>query len=273
MNYKNILILGSSGQIGRSLCNFLKEKNYNVIEFDIDRDLNEDLRNEKILDSILDKIDFVFFLAFDIGGSKYLEKYEKTFEFINNNTKIILNTFNSLKKNNTPFIFASSQMSNMTYSSYGSLKLLGEYYTKSLNGVIVKFWNVYGVESDDEEKSHVITDFIKMSFNGKINMRTDGNESRQLLYADDCSEALEIIMNNYDIINRDKSLDITSFEWVKIIDVAKIISDLNNSIYHLGESFDLQQNKQNEPNDYILKFWSPKTSLKDGIIKVINELR
>jgi nucleoside-diphosphate-sugar epimerase len=49
---------------------------------------------------------------------------------------------------------------------------------------------VYGKEHD-EEKSHVITDFIKMAKqDGVIKMRTDGTESRQFLYADDACEAL-----------------------------------------------------------------------------------
>ena len=59
-----------------------------------------------------------------------------------------------------PFVFASSQMSNMSYSPYGVMKRVGELYTKSLNGLIVKFWNVYGIEKD-MEKAHVITDFIR----------------------------------------------------------------------------------------------------------------
>ena len=38
-------------------------------------------------------------------------------------------------------------------------KKIGEIYSESLNGIIVKFWNVYGIEKD-KNKSHVITDFI-----------------------------------------------------------------------------------------------------------------
>jgi nucleoside-diphosphate-sugar epimerase len=271
MKYKNILVLGSSGQIGNSLCNFLRKKNYNVFEFDIERIKNEDLRIKDVLDKILLDVDFVFFLAFDVGGSRYLEKLEKTFEFIENNSKIMVNTFESLNKSKKPFIFASSQMSNMSYSSYGVLKMLGEYYTKSLDGIVVKFWNVYGIETN-EEKSHVITDFIKMSRNGKIKMRTDGEEFRQFLYADDCSEALEIMMNNYTDINRGESIDITNFEWTKILDLANIISNIQKCEVVKGESVDLQKDKQNEPNNYILNYWRPKTSLEEGVKNILKEI-
>jgi hypothetical protein len=105
---------------------------------------------EKIIEA-----DFVHFLAFDIGGSMYMAKYQNTFDFISNNIKIMNNTFDLLKKYNKPFIFASSQMSNMSYSTYGTLKAIGEKYTEALGGIIVKFWNVYGYETD-MEKSHVI---------------------------------------------------------------------------------------------------------------------
>ena len=44
---KNILILGSSGQIGSHLVNFLKNKKYNVLKFDIKRNKQEDLRLSK----------------------------------------------------------------------------------------------------------------------------------------------------------------------------------------------------------------------------------
>ena len=66
-----------------------------------------------------------------------------------------------IKKYNKPVIFASSQMSELNHSSYGMLKLLGEKMTRDIGGVSARFWNVFGYEPDGE-KSHVITDFIKM---------------------------------------------------------------------------------------------------------------
>ena len=89
-------------------------------------------------------------------------------------------------------------MSNMSYSPYGTLKRVGELYTESLGGLIVKFWNVYGIEKD-HDKAHVITDFIRKGFEeGDFEMMTDGEEVRQFLYAEDCCEGLEAVMKNYD---------------------------------------------------------------------------
>ena len=155
------LVLGSSGQIGSYLVKYLKGINEEVMEYDITRTLEEDIRNTNTqkLQHVIEQSDFVYFLAFDVGGSEYIKKYQYTYDFISNNIKIMNNVFDILQITGKPFIFASSQMSNMSHTTYGVLKSIGEYYTQSLNGVLVRFWNVYGVEHDDN-KSHVITDFI-----------------------------------------------------------------------------------------------------------------
>ena len=40
--------------------------------------------------------DFVFFLAFDVGGSRYLKKYQHTFKFIDNNARMLAGAFEYL---------------------------------------------------------------------------------------------------------------------------------------------------------------------------------
>ena len=267
------LILGSSGQIGYHLVNVLKKQKQKVLTFDITENDNEDLRiyDNPLLKEKIDECDFVHFLAFDIGGSLYMKKYQDTFDFISNNIKVMNTVFDILKEYNKPFIFASSQMSNMSYSTYGILKAIGEKYTESLGGLVVKFWNVYGYETD-EEKSHVITDFIKMADeNGIIKMRTDGVESRQFLYGDDCAECLITLAKKYEAIKRDKPLHITNFEWDTVHYIAEIIQELTGCEIRPGVDKDtVQLDKKNEPNTYILNFWQPKTSLKEGIEKIYN---
>ena len=262
------LILGSSGQVGHHLKNVLNKRTTQYIPYDIVETLEEDLRNSDttFLESKIQECDFVFFLAFDIGGSHYMEKYQDTFEFISNNIKIMNNVFNILNKYKKPFIFTSSQMSNMSYSTYGLLKAVGEKYTQALNGLTVKFWNVYGYEKDTE-KFHVITDFIKMAkSNGVIQMRTDGKESRQFLHGDDAAECLIAIAENYKEITRDTPLHITSFKWTPVKKIAEIIRKVSDCEVKEGTGVDtLQRDKKNTPNREVLKFWSPKISLEEGI--------
>ena len=269
------LILGSSGQIGSALVEYLKVKNEKYYEFDILREPFEDLRVGSNI-ALLEKVqncDIVHFLAYDAGGSSYMAKYQDTYEYIENNILIMQNTFNIIKQYKKPFIFASSQMSNMLDSTYGILKAIGERYTKALKGLYVKFWNVYGYELEGE-KTHVITDFITMAKNmGSIYMRTNGEESRQFLYAEDAAECLYKLALKYDDISRDSELHITNYKWSKIKDIADIIGKEFKCNYFPSEEIDSVQNdKRNEPSKDILKYWKPQTSLKDGIKKIIEQM-
>ena len=265
---KNVLILGSSGQIGLSLTKTLRENtNYKIIECDIVLNENNDLRKKSdFLNKSFKEADFVYFLAYDVGGSNYLKEKQNSLEFLDNNLSLMLNTFNYIKKYSIPFIFASTQMSNMNHSSYGTLKRIGEHYTNILGGHIVRFWNTYGIENDPS-KTHVITDFINSAISQKtILMRTTGKEKRQFLHADDCSNALlKIHQNYYDIEKR--YLDITSFEWTTIYEIAQIISNIFCKIpIKRGELEDLVQNNiSNEPDPYFRRYWEPKISLEEGI--------
>ena len=278
---KRVLILGSSGQIGAYLTEYLKEKDYDVREFDSVNGEHQDMThipNPYLRNVIMDS-DFIFFLAFDVGGSHYLKKYQHTFKFINNNTRVMANAFTLIEKYNKPFIFASSQMSNMSYSPYGVMKRVGELYTKSLNGLIVKFWNVYGIEKD-MEKAHVITDFIVKGFKtGTIDMMTDGTEEREFLYAEDCCEALETIMQKYSDFTSDNELHITTGISTSILGIARTIQSLFKEIgKEVGiapspSKDEVQKDARNAPDTYIRKWWKPKTSVSDGVRKVFEEMK
>ena len=277
---KKILILGSDGQIGGHLVDFFKDKKkFKILKFDIVSGKSFDLRNFNNikLENDIKKSDFVFFLAFDVGGSRYLNKYQKTFNFLINNLLIMGNVFRLLKKHNKKFIFASSQMSNMDFSPYGTLKRLGEDITKSLNSVYVKFWNVYGIEKD-KEKSHVITDFVLMGIKQKkIKMLTDGSESREFLYADDCSEGLFKIMINFSFFEKKKKeLHLTTNKRIKIIDIAKMIKkilkkkNINIKIEPAKRKDNLQNNINNNSNKFFSKYWTPRVKIEKGVEKIIN---
>ena len=277
-----ITILGSSGQIGAYLTKYLRDKGHEVTEFDIVRHHGEDLAQipNHNLDRAIKNAEFVFFLAFTVGGSRYLKKFQHTFEFVNSNTRLMTNVFSILEKYRTPFVFASSQMSNMGYSPYGLLKRLGEVYTEILKGLTVKFWNVYGVEND-REKSHVITDLIRKGFEeGQFEMMTDGTEERQFLYAEDCCEALHTIMDCYSDFKPTDPLHITSFRSTTIKEVSQIIQGCFNRIGKYDVQINpgigrdsVQLDKRNEADNYIMNWWLPKTGIDVGINNVFNEMK
>ena len=276
-----VTILGSGGQIGSYLTQYLSNKGHIVREFDIVNGEHQDMThipNTYLRNAIMES-DFVFFLAFDVGGSHYLKKYQHTYKFINNNTRIMANVFGYLETYKVPFVFASSQMSSMSYSPYGVMKRVGELYTKSLDGSIVKFWNVFGIEKD-MEKAHVITDFIIKGFEtGVIDMMTDGTEEREFLYAEDCCEALETIMGCYDQFTCDDELHITTGISTSILEIAQIIQilfrDIGKEVEVIPASSkdEVQKDARNISDPYIERWWQPKTDVVDGISKVFNEIK
>ena len=277
-----VTILGSEGQIGAYLSEYLTKKGHEVTGIDVVYGPENDLRvtPNTYVESKIKDADFVFFLAFDVGGSRYLKKYQHTFDFVNNNTRVMANTFRLLKKYSKRFVFASSQMSNMSYSPYGVMKRVGELHTTALKGLTVKFWNVYGIEKD-MEKAHVITDFIRRGFEeGEFEMLTDGTEERQFLYAEDCCEALETVMECYSDFKPEDPLHITSFNSTCIAKIAAIIQGQFNIIgkYDVqikpGLAKDsVQMDKRNEADTYITGWWTPKTGIDQGIAKVFQEMK
>ena len=272
---KKFLLLGSSGFLGKNLTKYLISKDCSVLEFDVINDLQQDLRinNNFKLREAISSCDFIFFLAFDVGGSKFLKSSSQSFTFLSNNTKIISNTFEILKEFDKKFIFISSYFTNNFSHSYGLLKLLGEQFSYSLNGLVIRLYNVYGLE-DISIRSHVIPDMIDQALNtNQIVLNTSGEEKRQFLHVLDCCEALYIASLKYsEILCECNLFDLTSFEWISIKNVSELVGKkLNSTVIFSKEK--AMYNFISPPNRSFLKYWEPKISLDEGISGMINELR
>ena len=83
-------------------------------------------------------------------------------------------------------------------------------------------------------------------------MLTDGTEQREFLYAEDCCEALEAVMENYEEIGPDDNLHITSFQQTTILEIAEIIQFLFSKLGHdvkispANSKDEVQKDKRNE---------------------------
>jgi len=258
------LIIGSEGFIGKSLCSFLEDKKEKIVRFDIKRSPLEDGRIAKIDFTNIDKI---YILAWDVGGAKYLYKEDQQINQLEWNLKLLVNLMPQIATSKKPFLFISSQLADETDTVYGATKRLGEVWTKLLNGVFVRQWNVYGPIEESSIRSHVVADFIYQALTtGEIKMITTGEEKRQFIHIDDVCEGWYTALNNK--INY--VCDITSFEWVKIIDIANIIARLTNSKVIPGEKIGttpLTPIKGKIPG------WCPKINLEDGLKKTIESFR
>lgn len=259
-----VLVLGSEGVIGKSLCGYLEHRGHIVFPWDIKLDILHDLSNPLNIPGLkncVDEVDFVFFLAYDVGGAKYI--WNTDTDFINRNVAIMMNTFSVLK--NKPFIFASSTMYNM-HNAYGTLKYLGEHYTSKLGGLSVRFWNVYGLEAVSD-KSHVLTDIIdNYRHHGYVQLLSSGEEERQFLHTFDCAKGLEVIMNNYETIKKtESSVDLSSFEWTKIKDLAHLVCDNVRTTPTELRTHD----RKNDPRPFILQYWQPTITLREGVASLL----
>jgi UDP-glucose 4-epimerase len=281
------LVLGSEGLIGSHLVQELGLKGFNVHEFDIrNNKTRQDLSKEsskKLLRSLMKKSDVVYFLAFDVGGANYLEKHEHEYAFIENNISIMKNVFAEIKKQNKLVIFTSTMMTKIPKSTYGLLKLLGERYVGSVDGISVQFWNIYGINykhPDEKEKNHVMNDFaISALKNGKIETRTDGEESRQFLHVKDACSALIRLANKQRHVktwlktNNLSAFEISSGEWVKIKDLAKMFEKATKCKLIFAQKKDrVQKDAKIEPGFALKAFtdWKPTISLDVGVKEALS---
>jgi len=245
-----------------------------VLEFDLLISKTHDLRisrNQELVKILsTQQVDFVVFLAFDVGGAKYLKSSQKNKDFISNNLRIMESTFTILSEFSTPFVFASTQMSQVQNSTYGTLKSIGEKYTRALGGLNMKLWNVYGNETD-VDRFHVISDFIRMALeNRKIAMLTDGQERRDLLHADDCAKSIFKVILNFQSLVGEGEVHIASFTWTKILDIANIVSRFTGAEVIAGEQQDTTYLQTEIAPDLKYKdFSEPDISLETGIQRLI----
>ena len=257
------LVIGSEGFIGKDFFRFLEIKNEEVVRFDIKLDKEKNDARKVILP--LSGIDRVFFLAWDVGGAKYLYDDKIQITQLKWNLELMSNVMNQLEISKTPFLFISSQLADEHDTVYGATKHLGEVWTSILNGVYVRQWNVYGAMEEETIRSHVVSDFVNQAVKTKeIKMLTTGEELRQFIHIDDVCEAWYHAINN----NIKGRHDVTSFEWVKIREIAEIIASYTGAKVIPGNKIG---NTPLTPIHGKLKGWSPRVKLEEGLKKMIDE--
>ena len=250
------LVLGGSGMIGSHLCEHLISIGETVINLDLKE--GNDLRILNL--SIFENIDYVWFLAWDVGGAKYIMNPDNYFSLLHNNMKICNNVFEYLKQTKIPFTFASTQLVN-TDNVYGLSKIVGEEYTRLLGGQTVRFWNVYGWE-EPGEKSHVITDLVLQGLaKGKIHLMTTGEEERQFIHISDCVKNLVALRNN-----KERVIHFTNGKWYSIKEVATIIANKLNCELSLGNVKGYNNKLEADDTVKLLKF---DKILEEGLQQVI----
>lgn len=260
------LVIGSEGFIGKPFCKYLESLGESVERFDIKLSEKMDARTATL---DLANIDRVYFLAWEVGGAKFLYQKDNEKKQMDANLKILTNTMPQLEKSGVPFLFISSQLADNCDITYGVTKRTGEVWTKLLdNGYCIRQWNVYGpIEDKDSEKSHVVSDFIHQAIeNGEIHMMTNGEEERQLIHIDDVCALWHRILSE----KTKEIYDVTSFEWVKIVDVANMIAKMTGAKAIPGpEKGKYQKNASLRKYPHM----NTKVTLEEGLGRIIDSYK
>lgn len=268
-----VLVLGSGGLIGSSLVERLKEKGEKVL-YIVSRH-HKDLRingSLNIFDNI--RIKFCYFLAYEVGGAKYLQQPSIQNHILDSNMKLSRNIFGWLKDRQIRYAFASSSLS-ADNSTYGFVKRYGENFTyKNPNiGRMFRLWNAYGFEYPGP-KSHAIPDFIFQCLTRKeIRLLTTGTEKRQFSHVVDISDALIAIMDHF--IETPIDFDISDGIWVTMNYTAHLVTEANPGceiVYPEKTPLPQRRHEANISTAFHKNFWQAKIEFLDGIKEVTKKM-
>ena len=253
--------------MGKPFCKFLERKGEKVIHLDIKRDKKEDARITKL---DLKNIDRIYFLAWDVGGAKYLYDENVQLSQLKWNLALMKNVFDQIESQNRDFLFISSQLAGQAETVYGMTKKLGEMWTCLLRGISVRLWNVYGELEEPHLKSHVLSDFVNQAISaGEIKMLTTGEEWRQFVHVDDVCNAFSLALSHKNL--QRSFYDVTSYEWIKVKDAAQMICDLTGAILIPGTA--IGRDQLDSPHMGRLPGWLPQVSLEDGLSRMITQAK
>lgn len=260
----NNLVIGSEGFVGRPFCDYLLHQGEEVIRFDVKRGAHEDGRYVRLP---LDKVDRVYFLAWEVGGAKYLYRDDVQFVQLDWNLQLLLNLMPQLREAATPFLFVSSQLAEEHDTVYGVTKRLGEVWTHLLEGVRVRLWNVYGGYEDRNERSHVVADFVHQALDdGRIEMLTTGEEVRQFIHVEDVCRAFHTALTG----RFQGVYDVSTFEWVRVLDVAQIIAEMTGATVVPGTK---RGSTPITPMVGKVPGWEPTYNLRAGLSRMVEMYR
>jgi GDP-D-mannose 3', 5'-epimerase len=309
-NEKKALVCGAGGFIGGHLVKKLKLegfwvrgvdiKNHEYSDSEADEFVVGDLRDRRVVDSVLDMpFDEVYQLAADMGGAGYVFSGEHDADVMHNSATINLNMVDQAHKIGVKKIFYSSsaciypehnQMDpdNPTCeeesaypaapdSEYGWEKLFSERmylaYARNfgLQVRIARFHNIFGPEgswNNGKEKfpAAICRKVAETSDGGVIDIWGDGLQTRSFLYIDECLEGVRHLMDS----NFEGPFNIGSDEMISINDMAALTMDIAEKKLELNHiDGPIGVRGRNSDNNLIFEKlkWKPTLSLIEGMRK------
>lgn len=280
---KKILITGSNGFIAK---NFIEHYNqaYEIIQ--VTRDSKFDILD---LDTLLD-IDEVEVILHFAAKTFVPDSFDNPYDFYNFNIKSTLNIaeFCRLKKVKKVIYLNSYTYGSPKYlpidenhpesfhspynkSKYIAEQLLFQYLEDISNVVSLRLFNIYGKYQTD---NFLIPTILKQISSDTVTVK-DLKPKRDYLYIKDMTELLNTIINKN---NAHGIFNVGSGRSSSVEQIINTVKDvLNSDLNIISENI----TRKNEVMDCVADIkkiekefsWSPKYSLKDGIIDYLNEVK
>lgn len=305
---KTAIVCGAGGFIGSHLVKRLKSEGYYVKGIDLkkpefsktyaDEFIVGDLRDPKLVNRSITKVDEIYQLAADMGGAGYLFTGDADADIMHNSVMINLNVLNRAKELGIKKIFYSSSAcvypmeyqentksvkltENIVYpanpdSEYGWEKLFSErlYLAYGRNfGIDVKiarFHNIFGPEGTwrggkEKVPAALCRKIAETKDGGTIEIWGDGKQTRSFLLVDECVEGIRRLVKSKSFGG---PVNIGSEEMISINNLAKIIMKVAGKdikVKHIKGPLGVRARTSN--NKLIKKElnWAPSMPLIDGI--------
>jgi len=301
-----ICVTGGAGFIGSALVKSFLEKNYQVTIFDnfsnsseekISHLLNKgvllikgDVTNYENLQKALNNCDLVVHLAAQISVEESIKKPELTHSInvggIENLLKAcVANKVNNVIVASSAAVYGQPKELPLTESSphssispYGKSKVemekqLRDFSKKyGLNGISLRFFNVYG-KGQTDEYAGVITKFMKkISENKPLIIFGDGSNTRDFISIDDVIDSIHNAIKNIEG-KKGNSYNIAMGQSVSIKELAELMISISRKnleinyeppkegdIIYSQTTIDLAKKELG---------FEPKTKLSDGLKKLL----
>ena len=229
---RNVLVTGGAGFIGSHLVPQLLELGYSVTVLDnlstgklenLNGVLDHpkfmfqrgDIRDKTIPNEVFERIDSIIHLAALIDVSASVADPSQNHEVNVDGTFNMLHA--SFKHNVKKFVFASStavygevktlpvQENSALHpiSPYAASKVAGEAYCSAfascfgLETIVLRFFNIYGLRSENSPYSGVITKFLRKIINGEVlTIDGDGEQTRDFIHVSDVVKAVILALEH-----------------------------------------------------------------------------
>jgi len=313
---KRVLVCGAGGFIGGHMVKRLKAegfwvrgvdlKSHEFVKLPADEFIVGDLRDQRVVEEVVDGIDFIYQFAADMGGAGYIFTGEHDADVMHNSATINLNILHFGQKAGVEKLFYSSSAciypeynqrdpqnpkcsEDSAYpaapdSEYGWEKLFSERlylsYMRNYGAQvhIARFHNIFGPQGTwtggkEKAPAAMCRKVAETEDGGEIEIWGDGMQTRSFLYIDECLEGVRRLFES----SWSGPVNIGSEEMVTINQLAKMVMQIANkklTIKHIQGPLGVRG--RNSDNRLIAEklAWKPSQSLYDGLVKTykwINE--